>query len=726
LPEQDVICLILYYFVIQLLIHKTLYDVKKLFVILLILPLVILSCKQETKIKEKNNPFLSEYNTPFDVPPFDKINVEHFIPAFEKGMEEHKKEVEAILGNEEEPTFENTIITMDNAGKLLNRVAYTFFGLSSANTSPELQTVQMEISPRLSKHSDEIRLDPRFFERVEVVYNNKESFNLSDEEQFLLENIYRELVRSGAALDPEKKEKLKEMNQKLSVLEVEFDQNVLAETNNYIMEISKEEDLAGLPESVINAAAEVAAAKELVGKWVFTTHKPSMLPFLQYSEKPVLREKLYNAYLNRGNNNNDFDNKEIVADIMELRADRAKLLGYKTHSHLVLEPRMAKEPANVYDLLNTLWAAAMPAAKKDLAEMQRIADLEGDGIKIKSSDWWYYAEKLRKKKYDLDDNELRPYFVLENVRQGAFTLANKLYGITFNEIVDIPKPHEEAVAYEVKEENGDHLGVLYLDFHPRDSKGQGAWCGSYRDHKIEDGKEITPVVTMVMNFTRPSGDKPSLLSMDEVGTLFHEFGHALDGLFSSKSYGYEFIAWDFVELPSQIMEHWVTEPEMLKTYALHYETGEPIPDELINKIRNSSFFNQGFAKGEYLAACYLDMAYHTIDQDTEVNVPEFEKNVMNKIGLIPEIEPRYRSTYFGHIIGGYDSGYYSYDWAAVLDNDAYEAFKENGIFDRVTARSFRENILEKNGIMDAMEMYVNFRGREPERTAFLRNLGFLN
>jgi len=700
--------------------------VKKLFVILLILPLVILSCKQETKIKEKNNPFLSEYNTPFDVPPFDKINVEHFIPAFEKGMEEHKKEVEAILGNEEEPTFENTIITMDNAGKLLNRVAYTFFGLSSANTSPELQTVQMEISPRLSKHSDEIRLDPRFFERVEVVYNNKESLNLSDEEQFLLENIYRELVRSGAALDPEKKEKLKEMNQKLSVLEVEFDQNVLAETNNYIMEISKEEDLAGLPESVINAAAEVAAAKELVGKWVFTTHKPSMLPFLQYSEKPVLREKLYNAYLNRGNNNNDFDNKEIVADIMELRADRAKLLGYKTHSHLVLEPRMAKEPANVYDLLNTLWAAAMPAAKKDLAEMQRIADLEGDGIKIKSSDWWYYAEKLRKKKYDLDDNELRPYFVLENVRQGAFTLANKLYGITFNEIVDIPKPHEEAVAYEVKEENGDHLGVLYLDFHPRDSKGQGAWCGSYRDHKIEDGKEITPVVTMVMNFTRPSGDKPSLLSMDEVGTLFHEFGHALDGLFSSKSYGYEFIAWDFVELPSQIMEHWVTEPEMLKTYALHYETGEPIPDELINKIRNSSFFNQGFAKGEYLAACYLDMAYHTIDQDTEVNVPEFEKNVMNKIGLIPEIEPRYRSTYFGHIIGGYDSGYYSYDWAAVLDNDAYEAFKENGIFDRVTARSFRENILEKNGIMDAMEMYVNFRGREPERTAFLRNLGFLN
>ncbi len=688
--------------------------------------MVIVSCKQEQKSTEKDNPFFSEYNTPFGVPPFDKIKVEHFIPAFEKGMEEHKKEVEAILGSEEEPTFENTIIAMDNTGKLLTRVAYTFFGLSSANTSPELQTVQMEISPRLSKHSDEISLDPRFFEKVEVVYNNKKNFSLSDEEGFLLENIYKELVRSGAALDPEKKEKLKEMNQKLSVLQVEFDQNVLAETNNYIMEISKEEDLAGLPEAVINAAAEVATARELEGKWVFTTQKPSMLPFLQYSEKPALREKLYNAYLNRGNNNNDYDNKEIIAEIMEIRADRAKLLGYKTHSQLVLEPRMAKEPANVYDLLNTLWEAAMPAAKKDLAEMQKIADREGDGIDIKPSDWWYYSEKLRKQKYDLDDNELRPYFKLENVRQGAFTLANKLYGITFNEIADIPKPHEEAIAYEVKEENGDHLGVLYLDFHPRDSKGPGAWCGSYRDHKIEDGKEITPVVTMVMNFTRPSGDKPSLLSLDEVETLFHEFGHALDGLFSDKSYGYEFIAWDFVELPSQIMEHWVTEPEMLKTYSLHYETGEPIPDELINKIRNSSFFNQGFAKGEYLAACYLDMAYHTIDQDTEVNVPEFEKNVMNKIGLIPEIEPRYRSTYFVHIIGGYDSGYYSYDWAAVLDHDAYEAFKEKGIFDRETARSFRENILEKNGIMDAMQMYVNFRGREPERTPFLRNLGFLN
>ncbi len=699
---------------------------RKLIPILLLLLVTIVSCNQDKAGGDKGNPFFSEYDTPFGVPPFDLIKYEHYIPAFEKGMEEEKTEVEAILSNSEEPTFENTITALDNAGKLLNKVLYVFSGLSSANTGTELQEIQMDISPKLAQHSDEINLDPRLFDRVKAVYDNKEKFGLTNEEEFILENIYKNLVRNGAALDPEDKEELKKMNQRLSVLQVEFDQNVLAETNNYILEISKEEDLAGLPEAVISAAAEAAQARGLEGEWVFTTQKPSMLPLLQYSVNPKLRERLYNAYLNRANNNNDYDNKEILADIMEIRADRANLLGYKTHSHLVLEPRMAGNPDNVYDLLNTLWNAALPAAKKDLAEMQKIADREGNGYKIKASDWWYYAEKLRKEKYDLDDNELRPYFMLENVKQGAFTLANKLYGVTFTEIADIPKPHEEASAYEVKEENGDHLGVLYMDFHPRESKSQGAWCGSYRDHKIENGKVVSPVVTMVMNFTRSSGDKPSLLSLDEVSTLFHEFGHALDGLFSKKTYGYEFIAWDFVELPSQIMEHWVTEPEMLKTYALHYETGEPMPDVLIEKIKNSSFFNQGFIKGEYLAACYLDMAYHTIGQDTEVNVPEFEKSTMEAIGLIPEIEPRYRSTYFAHIIGGYDSGYYSYDWAAVLDNDAYEAFKEKGIFDKETAGSFRENVLEKNGVMDAMEMYVNFRGRKPDRTAFLRNLGFLN
>ncbi len=686
-----------------------------------------MSCNNNLKEEsDAGNPFFTKYDTPFGVPPFDKIKNEHYIPAFEKGMEIHKQEVEAILSNTEEPTFKNTIVALDESGEILNKVAMCFFGQSSANTNEEMQKIQMEISPRLSAHTDEIELDPRYFEKVKAVYDRKEEFGLSDEESFILENIYKGLLRNGAELSPENKEKLKGLNKEISVLRVKYGQNVLAETNDFKLIIDNKEDLAGLPESVIQAAATTATANDMEGKWVFTTQKPSMIPFLQYSEKRELRKELYHAYTNRANNNNEYDNKDVLARLVELRAERANLLGYKTFSHLTLEPRMAGVPENVYDLIQTVWDAALPTAKKELAEMQKIADSEGADFKLIASDWWYYAEKMRMEKYNLDDSELRPYFKLDNVREGAFMLANKLYGITFTEISEIPKPHPEAVAFEVKEENGDHLGVLYLDFHPRDSKRQGAWCGSYRDHKISDGKVITPVVTMVMNFTRPNGDQPALLSLEEVSTLFHEFGHALDGLFSKTSYGYSFIAWDFVELPSQIMEHWVSEPEMLKIYATHYETGEPMPDELIEKIKNSSLFNNGFAKVEYTAACFLDMAYHTIEAGEKIDVAKFEKETLDKIGLIPEIEPRYRSTYFTHISGGYASGYYSYDWAAVLDNDAFDAYKENGIFDRETAQSFRENILEQNGIKNAMEMYVGFRGREPERTAMLRNLGFLN
>lgn len=685
----------------------------------------MISCNDQGTDVNESNPFFTSYKTPFDVPPFDKITVEHFMPAFERGMAEEKEEVEKILSNPDEPTFENTIVAMDQTGLLLERVSSVFFGLSSANTSAALQQVQMDVSPKLAAHGDEISLDPRLFEKIKVVYSNRDKFNLTDEEEFILENTYLGLVRNGADLGPEKKEKLKEMNQELSVLRVKITQNVLAETNSYKLVISEKEELAGLPESVVMAAADAAAARELEGKWLFSTQKPSMLPFLTYSENRELRAKLYSGYTMRGNNDNDYDNKELLAKMMEVRANRAELLGYKTHANLVLEPRMAKVPENVYDLLDELWSGALPAAKKDLLEMQKIADREGADFKIASSDWWYYSEKLRKEKYDLDDNELRPYFELTNVMNGAFYVATNLYGITFTEIKDIPKPHNEAVAFEVKEKNGDHLCVLYLDFHPRESKNQGAWCGRYRSHRILDGKEVTPVVTMVMNFTRASGDTPALLSLDEVSTLFHEFGHALDGLFSTNSYGSSFVARDFVELPSQIMEHWVTEPEVLKNYALQYETGEVIPETLVEKMKNSSFFNQGFNKVEYLAACYLDMAYHTITAGTDIEVADFEKKVLNGIGLIPEIESRYRSTYFTHIIGGYDAGYYSYDWAAVLDNDAFEAFREKGIFDQATATSFRKNILEKNGTMDAMQMYVNFRGKEPSREPLLRNLGFI-
>ncbi|MCD4737598.1 MAG: M3 family metallopeptidase [Bacteroidales bacterium] len=684
----------------------------------------MVSCAESKKGSKDVNPFFTGFDTPFEVPPFEQIKQEHYIPAFERGMELEKKNVEAVLSGTDEPTWENTIVPLDKTGLDLDRVISVFFSQTSVNTNPDLQAIQMEISPKLAAHGDEITLDPRLFEKVKVIYNNRDNFDLTEEEIFILENLYKGLVRNGADLSPEKKETLKELNQEISVLRVKLNNNVLAETNEFKLELSNEEDLAGLPESVIATAAEAAKANELEG-WVFTTQKPSMLPFLQYSENRELRSKLYNAYINRANNDNDYDNKENLARLFEIRAERAGLLGYETHSHLVLEPRMAKEPANVYAFLDRVWKEALPVAKNERDAMQKIIDEEGGDFKLAASDWWYYAEKLRKEKYDLDDSELRPYFKLKNVMDGAFTVANKLYGITFTEIKDIPKPYPDAVAYEVKEANGDHTGVLYLDFHPRESKRQGAWCGTYRSHRILDGEEITPVVTMVMNFTAPSGDLPSLLSMDEASTLFHEFGHALDALFSKTTYGSSYIAWDFVELPSQIMEHWVTEPEVLKMYALHYDTEEPIPDELIEKMKNSSYFNQGFMTVEYLAACYLDMAYSTVAADVDINVAIFEVDLTKKIGLIPEIISRYRSTYFLHIVGGYDSGYYSYNWAGVLDNDAFDAFSEKGIFDRETAESFRKNILEKNGTMDAMEMYINFRGREPEIDSYLRSKGFL-
>jgi peptidyl-dipeptidase Dcp len=704
-------------------INQNIRDVKTYLSLILIGLLFMISCTDSEKAAEGQNPFFAEYNTPFGVPPFDLIEAEHYIPAFEKGMEESKKSVEAILANTDEPTFENTFVALDEAGDLLGRVSSVFFGLSSANTSPEIQAIQMEISPKLAAHGDEISLDPRLYQKLKVLYDNRESFGLNDEQLFLLENQYMGLVRNGAGLSDEDKETLKKFNQEISIIRVKLSNNVLAETNGFKLELSKEEDLSGLPESVVAQAAATARENDLEDKWVFTTQKPSMIPFLQSSDNRKLRAKLYSAYTNRANNDNDFDNKVLLAQLFELRADKAALLGYDTHSHLVLEPRMAKEPANVYSFIDQVWEKAVPVAKNERKQMQAIIDREGGDFKLASSDWWYYSEKLRKEKYDLDDAALRPYFELNNVMNGAFLVATKLYGITFTEINEIPLPHADAVAFEVKEEDGSHLGVLYLDFHPRASKKQGAWCGGYRSHRFVDGKEITPVTTMVMNFTSPTDDLPSLLSLDEVSTLFHEFGHALDNLFSTNSYNTAYRAWDFVELPSQIMEHWVAEPEVLKLYAHHYETGEVIPDNLIEKMKNSSYFNQGFITVEYMAACYLDMAYSTVGGGTDIDVAEFEKKTLKKIGLIPEIEPRYRSTYFLHIVGGYDSGYYSYDWAGILDNDAFDAYSEKGIFDREIASSFRNNILAKNGTMDAMEMYVNFRGREPGIEPYLRSKG---
>jgi peptidyl-dipeptidase Dcp len=680
-------------------------------------------CKNN--VINNDNPLMKEFDTPFEVPPFEKIKPEHYLPAFEKGMDDARKEIADLLKNRQEPTFINTIEPYDKSGELLTRVSNVFFSQTSANTNDSLQKIEVEISPKLSAFQDEIRLNPELFKRIKSVYENQSKFNLTDEQVFLLENLYKSFVRNGANLNALQQDTLKRLNQELSVLTVQFSQNVLNETNDYKLVIDKKEDLAGLPETVIASAAEAAKAAGLDGKWIFTTQKPSMLPFLQYSENRNLRKEIYDAYCTRGNHGNEYDNNKILADIIRIRAERAKLLGYATHANIILEPRMAKVPENVFDLLNSLWEKAIPVAERERDEMQAIINKEGGKFKLEPSDWWYYAEKLRKQKYDLNDEELRPYFKLENVRDGAFNVANKLYGITFTPIANIPLPHPEAQAFEVKEADGSHLGVLYMDFFPRESKQQGAWCGTYRSHRILDGKTIAPVVTMVGNFTSPVGDTPALLSMDEVSTLFHEFGHCIEALFNKNTYATTYVAWDFVELPSQLMEHWATEPEVLNNYAKNYKTGEPIPATLVEKIKNSSYFNQGFETVEYLAASFLDMSLHTLKAPVNINIQNFEKEYFKKLGLIPEIISRYRSTYFLHIVGGYDSGYYGYIWAAVLDNDAFEAFKEKGIFDQTTASSFRKNILEKNGTMDAEQMFVNFRGRKQIIEPLLRNRGLL-
>ena len=588
----------------------------------------LFGCKSEPAAE--TNPFFAPYNTPFNVPPFEKIMAKHYIPAFARGMAQGKAGLEIILNNTGEPSFQNTIYPLDTLGKLLTNVSAVFFGQSSAHTSDSLQIIEMEITPKLSVYRDEIFLNPVLFQKVKSIYENQAKFNLSDEEKFLLENLYKNFVRNGANLSAADQDILKKLNQQISTLSVSFSQNVLSETNKFKLIIDKAEDLDGLPQPVIEGAADRAKMEGLEGKWVFSTQKPSMLPFLSYSNKPELRKKLYDAYLTRGNHNDSLDNKKNLADIVTLRAERAKLLGFKSHADLNLENRMSKEPANVYALLNQLWTPALKVAGEELKEMQKIADRESVKKPIEPSDWWFYAEKLRKEKYNLKDSELRPYFKLENVREGAFEVANKLFGITFTPISGIPLPHPDAMAFEVKEADGSPVGVLYMDFYTRASKGQGAWCGGYRDHKWVDGKEIKPVVTIVCNFTPPSGDTPSMLSLDDVNTLFHEFGHGLQGLFSINKYSMTFAAMDMVELPSQIMEHWATEPEVLKMYARNYTTGETMPDDLIAKIQKSRHFNTGFDNVELLAASILDMDYYTLEAPVSIDVEKFEKERLAK------------------------------------------------------------------------------------------------
>jgi len=676
-----------------------------------------------------SNPFFTRWDTPFGVPPFHLITEQHYMPAFLEGMSQEKAEIDALINNPAEPDFENTILAFDNSGSLLRNVSAVFFRLNSANTNPEMQAIAREVTPLLSAHNNSIRLNEKLFDRIRNVYEKRHTLNLDLEQIRVVEKIYQDFARNGATLPENQRERLKEINERLSVISLQMGENVLAETNNFRLVLESVEDLAGLPEHLISAAASEARRAGLEGKWVFTLHKPSWIPFLQFSERRDLREKLYRGYFMRGDNDNEYDNKALFAELLKLRDERSKLLGFENFAQFSTSVNMAENPENVYSFLHRLWEPALKMAKQERDDMQQIIDREGKNFKLASWDWWYYAEKVRKEKYDLNEDELKPYFTRDNVRNGVFHLCEQLYGLTFKQHFDLPVYHEEVEVYEVFDHDGSHLGLMYMDYHPRPGKRAGAWCGTFRSGAYENGEKVFPIVNIVCNFARPAGDKPAMWSWDEVTTYFHEFGHGLHNLFADGRYRRTSrdVPRDFVELPSQILENWAGEPEMLKVYARHYETGEPIPDELINKLNNSGHFNQGFSTVEYIAAAILDMDYHTMDVSGDLDIRAIEQASMKRIGLIDEIVPRYRTTYFNHIFGsGYAAGYYVYLWAGVLDADAYEAFKESGdIYNRELAARFRKYILAENSLGEGMEQYVKFRGKEPGIEPLLRQRGLM-
>lgn len=693
----------------------------------IIVTAVTVGCQEADDSQDVDNPLLSEYETPFQVPPFDKIEDAHFRPAFKVAIEQHNQEINAIVNDSENPTFKNTIVALENAGLVLGNVSRIFFNLNSANTNDSIQAIAKDMAPVLSAHGDEISLNEKLFARVKAVYENRDSLQLDAEDTQLLEETYKGFVRAGANLSESDKEKLKKINSELSVLTNDFGQNVLAETNAYELVVDNEEDLSGLPAALKQAAADVAQTKGKEGKWVFTLQNPSVMPFLQYADNRELRKEIWHAYQMQGNNGNDHDNKDILVKIANLRLEKAKLLDYESHAAYVLEESMAENPANAYALLEKIWAPALEKAKAEAADIQKEIDAAGSDFQVAPYDWRYYQEKIRKAKYALDEEETKPYFSLAAVRQGAFDTAKKLYGLRFVALSNVPTYHEEVEVYEVKDSDGEHLGLLYADFFPRESKGGGAWMTSYRPQYTEEGERVAPLVSIVCNFTKPIGNEPALLTFDEVTTLFHEFGHALHGLLSNVKYrslSGTSVSRDFVELPSQIMENWAADPEVLKTYAKHYQTGEAIPDILIEKMEKSGTFDQGFATVEYLAASFLDLGYHATKQPIKSDVNAFEAAGMKKIGLIDAIIPRYRSTYFKHIFsGGYSAGYYAYIWAEVLDADAFAAFKEKGLFDPETAASFRKNILQKGGTGNPAEMYREFRGKDPDPVHLMKKRG---
>lgn len=708
----------------------------RLIILSLIVGASLQSCKKENKAMTagNENPLIAEWNTPFEVPPFDQIKNSDFKPALLEGMKEQQKEIQELIDSKEPPTFENTIVALDNSGELLRKVSSVLYNLTSANTNDSLQALAQELAPALSEHSDNIYLNDALFQKVKTIYNqaqlsHPEALKLTDEQRMLLDKTYKRFVRNGANLSKEDKEKLKSYNSELAVLSLKFGDNLLTETNDYELIIDNKDDLAGLPQELIDAAAEEAKNKGKEGKWIFTLSNASVMPFLQYADNRELRQTIWDAYQLRGNNNNKNDNKENVLKIAQLRMQKAQLLGYKNHAEYVLEESMAKTPDAVESLLLKLWTPALEKAKREASDIQEMMRKDGIQEDVTPADWRYYAEKIRKERYSLDEQELKPYFSLENVRQGIFDVTNKLYGLTYKELTNVPKYQEDVTVWEVFDQNKNTLGILYMDMHPRASKRGGAWMTSFHSQQMENGKRKVPVISIVCNFTKPTATTPSLLTFDEVTTFFHEFGHALHGLFSNVNYrslAGTNVPRDFVELPSQIMENWAAEPEVLKLFAKHYKTGETIPDSLIEKMKNAGTFDQGFATTEYLAASLLDMQYHTATEQITDDVNTFERNAMKKIGLTDAIIPRYRSTYFSHIFsGGYSAGYYSYIWSAVLDTDAFQAFKETSLFNPEKAKSFRKNVLEKGATEDPATLYRKFRGADPKIEPLLKKRGLV-
>lgn len=689
------------------------------------------STGNQTTIQAKPNPFFGDFSTPYAIAPFSSIKTEHYAPAFAKAIAEQLAEVDAIANSKQPPTFANTIEALEKTGDLLDRVSSVFFALTSADTSKELQAIEKKVAPKLATLTDDIFLNQALFERVKAVYQQKDKLTLRADQKTLLDKTYKAFVRGGASLSNTDKVKLRQINEQITKLGLQFSENLLAETNEFELVVENIDDLSGLPKGVIAAAAKTAKDRGHKGKWVFTTHRPSKNALLTYADNRSLREAIFKAYTLRGDNNNKHDNKLIPAKMASLRYQRAALLGYQTHAHFVLENATAKTPENVSELLKQVWPAALNRAKQEAADMQALIHKEGSNFKLEAWDWWYYANKIRKQRFNLDEEATKPYFSLENTLTGVFYTANRLWGVSFKERDDLPKYHQDVRTFEVYDGDGSYVGVYMYDPYVRDSKRGGAWMSSFRKQYRMYGKDETPIIYNVTNFPVPVGDTPALLTFTQASTLFHEFGHAIQGLLSDGYYRSQTgtaLPRDYVEYPSQVMENWMTEPEVLAQFARHYQTGEVIPQQMIDKIQAASKFNQGFETTEYMAAALLDMKWHTLTTDQLQDTNTFEKAAMKEIGLIDEIAPRYRSTYFAHIFSGqfgYSSGYYGYIWSNIYDADTWLAFKEKGIFDQHTASLYRKHVLEPGGSEDPALMYRRFRGKDPEVAPLLERRGLI-